>query len=294
MDYTFSLPFTNEKFMDGIKRELKRRGDTTLYMYLKDAKVSIDELGTSYYVDHSGRWNAKGVNISFKVNPLALDSLINGEYKRILTKICDDFIPGEVGFDIKDIVYVEDLSRDFENEDIMADLEAQVSNTSNSILKKILPDDILNKGQEMAEAYTYLYSVENSLRLFIELVAKEKHGEEYMTQLTITTSLRNTISGRKEKASQNKWLSIRGDNDLFFLDFKDLGAVISNNWALYKPYFNSQDFIIPKLNEMAECRNLIAHNSYISKIERDLLKSYYNSITMQISEKFTNEDEEWY
>jgi hypothetical protein len=44
---------------------------------------------------------------------------------------------------------------------------------------------------------------------------------------------------------------------------------------------------------MAECRNLIAHNSYIRKTERDLIKSYYNSIIMQISDKFIEGSEDF-
>lgn len=181
-----------------------------------------------------------------------------------------------------------------EDDDIIADLENQVKNTSNNILSKILPEDVIQKGHEMSEAYIYLYSVENSIRLFIEIIAKENFGDDYFDSLTITTALRNTISKRKEKAQQNKWLSVRGDNDLFYLDFKDLGVLIDNNWNIFKDYFNSQSFIIPKLNEMAECRNLIAHNSYIRKTERDLIKSYYNSIIMQLSQKFQSEDDEWY
>ncbi len=53
---------------------------------------------------------------------------------------------------------------------------------------------------------------------------------------------------------------------------------------MFEKYFGTQDFILPKINEMADCRNLIAHNSYVGKTERDLLKSYYNSILMQIED----------
>lgn len=61
-------------------------------------------------------------------------------------------------------------------------------------------------------------------------------------------------------------MSVRGDNDLFYLDFKDLGILINSNWSIFGEYFNTQDLILPKINEMAECRNLIVHNSYIGKV----------------------------
>ena len=73
-------------------------------------------------------------------------------------------------------------------------------------------------------------------------------------------------------------------------DFKDLGNLIDSNWELFKNYFPNRDFIIPKLNEMADCRNLIAHNSYIGDTERNLIKTYYNVILKQISET-SNESE---
>lgn len=289
-DFTYTMPFSNEKFLLGILSEIKRKGETTLYHYLKNSHLSIDELGTSYYVDHSGRWNATGINIKFYVNPASIDSLSIDRHKNILFTICCNLIPGEVGFDLKNIIFAPDLSIDFEDkEDIVADLEYQASKTSNAILKKILPEDIREKGKDMSEIYTYLYAVENSLRVFIEIVSKEKYGNDYFTKLTVPKALKNTISGRKEKAKNKKWLSIRGENDLFYLDFKDIATLISNNWNIFEEYFDSQDFILPKINEMAECRNLIAHNSFIGKTERDLIKSYYNSILKQIEDTFEDE-----
>lgn len=77
--------------------------------------------------------------------------------------------------------------------------------------------------------------------------------------------------------------------ELFYLDFKDLGAVINNSWDIFKKYFPSQDFISPKLNDMAECRNKIAHNSYVNDIERNLIKTYYNVILKQISDAMQEE-----
>lgn len=49
-------------------------------------------------------------------------------------------------------------------------------------------------------------------------------------------------------------------------------------------HFPSQSFILSKLNDMAECRNKIAHNSCVEDIERNLMKTYYNVILRQISD----------
>lgn len=66
---------------------------------------------------------------------------------------------------------------------MILDLEQNTNSISARIINDILPEDVKIKGYHMAEVYTYLYSVENSLRLFIEKVCKEKYGESYFLKL---------------------------------------------------------------------------------------------------------------
>jgi hypothetical protein len=76
---------------------------------------------------------------------------------------------------------------------------------------------------------------------------------------------------------------VRGDSDLFYLDFKDLGTIILNNWELFRVYFPDQSWISAKMNELYSCRNLVAHNSYIGAHERDLIRVYFRSIIKQLN-----------
>lgn len=294
-EYTFVLPFSEEKLLKGILLELKRANETDLHMYLQKSVLSIEDLGTSYYVDRSSgsRWNAKGISVKFSVNPNLLDNIDNLNIKQKLKVICGRLIPSSVGFDIKDVIFAPDLFTDFDLEDdILTDFENMVNRSSNSIMRKLLPDDIKEKGLYMSEVYTYLYMVENSLRLFIETISKEKYGEEYIEHITIPTSLKRSIISRKEKEEDQKWLSVRGNNDLFYLDFKDISSLITNNWSIFQYYFPSQEFLVQKITEMADCRNLIAHNSFIGKNERDLIKVYYNAILKQIEQSLLKEANE--
>jgi hypothetical protein len=288
-DFSYELPFTNDKFMKGIILMLKKDNKYDLASMLRGASVQIEKGGYSYYDGHWGRSNALASYITFFVNPEYLEILETEENKRILDGICSNLIPSDVGFDVKSISFTMDLTKDFELEDdLIADLENNVNTISYKVIKELLPEDIRVKGYQMAEAYTYLYSVENSLRLFIEKVAKKKYGENYYSSLTITASLKRTIEERMKNAAAQKWLGVRGI-ELFYLDFKDLGSVINNNWDLFSKYFPSQDFILPKLNDMAECRNKIAHNSYVNDVERNLIKTYYNVILKQISDTMKEE-----
>ena len=281
-EFTYSIPFSNDKLLAGIIYQLKRDNLYDIANLLKGCNVEVEEGGYSHY-NGGGRWDAHSAQITFYVNPANIDFLDTADIKRKLADICDGLIPVNVGFDVKDAYFKLDLTKDFELEDdLILDLEQNTNSISARIINDILPEDVKIKGYHMAEVYTYLYSVENSLRLFIEKVCKEKYGETYFSQITVPRALQNTLQTRKENAESKKWLSVRG-SELFYLDFKDLGSLIDNNWDLFSPYFPNREFIIPKLNEMADCRNLIAHNSYIGDTERNLMKTYYNVILKQIS-----------
>jgi hypothetical protein len=283
-EFTYRLPFTEEKLLTGIIYMLKKENKYDIVNLLKGANVKVEEGGYSHYSGGGGRWNAYATYITFYVNPANIDLLDVEETKSLLIGICDALIPPDVGFDIKSVSFTLDLTKDFELEDdLILDLEKNINSVSAKTINDIFPEDIKIKGYHMAEVYTYLYAVENSLRLFIEKVCKSIYDEDYFSKINVTRALRDTISNRKEKAATNKWLSVRG-NELFYLDFKDLGSIIDNNWEIFKKYFPNREFIIPKLNEMAECRNLIAHNSYVGDTERNLIKTYYNVILKQISD----------
>lgn len=286
-EYTYSVPFTSERFLVGIMYELKKKDKYEISNLLKGADIQVENGGYSFY-DGGGRHDAMSTYITFYVNPKNIDILDVEENKSMLKHICNKLIPANVGFDVKSVSFSLDLTKDFEIEDdLILDLEKNSNNIASKILSDIFPEDIKIKGYHMAEAYTYLYSVENSLRLFIEKICKEVHGEQYFSKINVPRGLQNTIKTRQENAESKKWLSVRG-NELFYLDFKDLGNLIDNNWDIFKNYFPNRDFIIPKLNEMSDCRNLIAHNSYIGYTERNLIKTYYNVILKQISEASQN------
>lgn len=146
-----------------------------------------------------------------------------------------------------------------------------------------LPQDILHKGRAISEAYVFLYVVENTLRIFIQKTAMAAYGKDYLPKLKMTRDINKSITIRKENEEKNKWLSIRGEDDLFYLDFKDLGTVITENWDLFKSCFDSQHWIKSKIDELANVRNLVAHNnSFIDDYSKDVLRLNFYQILRQI------------
>lgn len=105
----------------------------------------------------------------------------------------------------------------------------------------------------------------------------------YFSSLNTNKDINKKIKVRKRDEGKNQWLRIRGNSEIFYLDFDDIGHIIRNNWEIFKTYFPSQEWVVTKIIELSKCRNLVAHNSYIGKSERDLIRVYFNAILRQIS-----------
>jgi len=161
-------------------------------------------------------------------------------------------------------------------------IQKDLNDRSLRIIAEILPKDLIQKGKEMAEVYTLIYCIENSLRLFVDNIFREKYGIDYMNNIVVNKDIRKKIKDRKFQERKNLWLPFRGDNDLFYMDFYELGLLIQNNWELFKNIFQSQSWLLVKLKEIGVIRNYIAHNSYFEKDEKDILKLYYTQILKQI------------
>jgi hypothetical protein len=283
-NFTYEEP-DEKAYFKTLLEYLRIKGESEIVDLLKGAKCAIQSSSTF----SKRRWNAMWTIIYFYV-PISKLELVNEEIKRKLIGFCVDIMPAEVGFDVMDIEFsplmesIEDLSEINTQETLIEDLENISQIISQEIISQILPDDIKQKGKDMAEVYLYLYCVENSLRLFIEKVAKDRLGDGYFDQLKLNKGIRENVSHRKQQESKNKWLRLRGDSEIFYLDFKDLGTIIQNNWDLFSSYFPDQSWILTKINELGECRNLVAHNSFIQNHEKDVIRVYYNSILKQLND----------
>ena len=142
----------------------------------------------------------------------------------------------------------------------------------------LLPVDIQNKGREMSEVYLYLYCIENSLRIFIAEIMRRN------TSVSFPTKVQETITKMKESESESKYLPVRGDNDLFYCDFIQLGKIMVANWSVFSQYFpdKNEHWLNVMIGELYKIRCLVAHNSYVGEHERMSLKVYYKNITLQL------------
>lgn len=253
-----SLPYKNSLLTSSILNNFAEKQET--YNRYKEGSIIID--ATAYF------------------SIIDLSPNIKIEDQKKLIDLCNKIINPDSGLKITKVEFKPLL---IEKTSKSLDINEIINEISKNNLNVILPPDIPEKGKEMAKTYLYLYIVENSLRIFIHNVSKERYGENYSEEI-FTTKMKRTIKSRKEKEDLNNWMPLRGDSELFYLDFADLGKIIQNN-DIFENYFDGVGWIKSKIDDLTKCRNLVMHAGYIDKDTADLIEITYRNILKQLNGK---------
>jgi hypothetical protein len=285
MSWTYEKPDA-QAYLHTLVKYLEQKGERQIADLLRDSKCVIHDSG-SFSGD---RWNAHYTTVNFYV-PLDKLEYATQETAEKLVPFCKKIMPEPAGLDVKHIEFSPLLESVQAIDMAVTEIENIVTDLSQENMARILPEDIKENGKEMAGVYLYLYCIENSLRLFVETVGKDAFGEDYFSSIKIGGDVRRKVDQRRVDATKKKWLPARGTSDIFYLDFSDLGSVIGNNWALFSRFFPDLNWIVTKINELSDCRNLVAHNSFLESDQRALIKVYYGVILKQLSESLESQRE---
>jgi hypothetical protein len=276
ISFTYKTPDSGE-YLRNLISYLKYKKEEELVNLVSRAKCVISD--TTRF---SGkRWNAYWTAINFYV-PLANLEKVTEEATARLLLMCRAVMPSDLGLDVMHVEFYPLFESGEPTESVVEHVEEAASGLSREVLTKILPADLTQKGSDMASIYLYLYCIENSLRLLIENVAGTKFGEKYLEKIALSSDVKRRVKDRKEDAAKKRWLPARGESDIFYLDFDHLGAIIRSNWKLFAGLFPDQNWIVAKIDELRDCRNLVAHNSYLEEHQRNIVKVYFTSILMQL------------
>ncbi|MBO7143819.1 MAG: hypothetical protein J6W13_03230 [Salinivirgaceae bacterium] len=276
-EFTYELP-SEASFYEGVKAIVKA-------MVPSEFKNDLTELLSNGVCELSDtgkfsekRWNANGVvvriNVSMDVFTKMSDKIVG--LQKSLIPICDRVIPANAGYDVVE-VSISPLFEPIENDTLKKIIEVV---TRGNYLN--IGDDLVEKGKKMANAYVTLYALENYIRHYIDAKLTEKYGNNYMGSVSLTRKMKERIEERKKEEQSNKWLPLRGNNDLYYLDFVELADLITNNWDYFKDDIKDQNWIKVKMTEMYSIRCLIAHNSYISDDNIELLNATTKQILKQL------------
>ena len=158
------------------------------------------------------------------------------------------------------------------------------------------------KVQKQADAYEILFNIENMIRVSMHNIMIEKVGISYFSEKTFPPFLYKSISKDKidiiKKANSRKQAEKKYNLSLgyeyqhfWYLDFKILIAVLDNFWNIYfndiiNESNNIKEELINRLKLIIPARNALAHNRYISNIERNDIENSFEIINIHINKKY--------
>ena len=279
MKYTYKLPYEND-FREEILAKLESfpsEGNELAYSFLSVSSLELEKLNSRSDTDR----HIKEIAIVLRV-PISDFKDYEDEITDIentITNTANDVLLRDCGFKVK---YTDANPLVGKNNKDARTIIKQSLDTMKFIT---LGEELIEKGKKMANAYIIVYCLENFLRDFIDRKLTDFYGSDYESKNVFSKKTRNRANDRKKEESANRWLAIRGDKILYYLDFAELPDVITleDNWNnIFKNYFPSQDWIKSKLDELYQIRNRIAHNSYLDDNSFKTLELYYHQIISQI------------
>ena len=155
-DFTHKLPDSNA-FNQTLQKILKKDDQNDLLEMLRGSNCMFVD-STSY----SKRYNAYWMVIEFEIPTDRLfeynEEFLESANKR-LTEYCDNLLPLNAGYDVHHVNF-KHLFQSNQVEEEILDVEKTIESLKSTPINEILSYDLVEKGEDMARVYSYLYFVE--------------------------------------------------------------------------------------------------------------------------------------
>ena len=144
-----------------------------------------------------------------------------------------------------------------------------------------VPESIRRGSIQMQRWYRMLFVFENLVRDFIITRLTELDGEDWFEKRA-TTDMKKKVERIKKDEQKNQWHVGRNKQRIYYLDFGDLGLLITNHWDVFKDFFDNQAWVVSRIQDAERTRNVIAHTNLLSSEEGDRLEIYLRDFLKQI------------
>ena len=144
-----------------------------------------------------------------------------------------------------------------------------------------VPESIRGGSIQMQRWYRILFVFENLVRDFIITRLRELDGESWFEKRA-TPTMKKKVENREKDEQKNQWHVGRNKQPIYYLDFGDLGLLITNHWNVFKDFFDNQAWIISRIQDAERTRNVIAHTNLLSSEEGERLEMYLRDFLRQI------------
>jgi hypothetical protein len=131
--------------------------------------------------------------------------------------------------------------------------------------------------------YWKLFVVENLVRVALHSVMSLELGAGWLEEVA-GPDLKKKITWRREDYGDNPWNTKPGAHDLYYLDLKDLGELVRSHSHLFKPILTNIDHLVGEIERCRLPRNVVAHMSSPSEIDRKRIDVLHADISKAVEE----------
>lgn len=144
--------------------------------------------------------------------------------------------------------------------------DSAISDVAGIFETPYLSDDEVHQAQKMGELYVLLNCYENSARALIIQVLRNRLGDNWW-DIAANSAQKGKMKSRKETEEKHRWLTPRGENPLYYIDWSDLLSIIRKYENDFLPYIKDIKFVELRFEELERIRNITAHNGYLPNDE---------------------------
>jgi hypothetical protein len=135
-----------------------------------------------------------------------------------------------------------------------------------------------------ADAYPYVYLLENSLRALILEQFQSKQGWWSNIQY-VDGDTQRKAAWIQQAEKKHAWLPARANHPIYYVGLEELYGIIEKNWRMFKGVFKDMNILRTWINESVPIRNLIAHNIPVQRQERTNIEIKAKYICTMIDRK---------
>ncbi len=119
----------------------------------------------------------------------------------------------------------------------------------------------------MAPHYEIIYSLETSIRVFVdEILATAEAPDPWWNPKRVPSQIKKDAEGRM-KRELDSGMTPRSEKPLGFTTFGELGQIIVQNWDVFDPVFSSKKAVERVMSNLNSLRGPIAHCSPLAEDE---------------------------
>lgn len=130
-------------------------------------------------------------------------------------------------------------------------------------------------------AYLAFFCLENAVRELVVERLDESRGANWWDE-NVSSNIRAKVEGRRTKEDKNRWHSQRGAREIYYTDFGDLALIIQAHWPLFEDLFPDQNWVMQRMRELENSRNIIAHSNVLEDREIQRLRMYLDDWVRQV------------